>query len=507
MDQRQQAYVGEYMNSIEAAGDSSRGQQPTPPEVPTAKMTMEAQKEVKKFPAVASAWPARAEHYTAVHDRTKTIDPAISAAAFTRLVLDGQTSTQAPKALKGHAVAPKPSTITKIRCEYQAVLEKAAEQSVNPRGWLNEWFLIFSKAQVYSIPEVQGNVAVSNFLMAVQANVAPYWARQEFYRLIENEVLGRPQVTLEVLGKVLFAVLEHELHGANKGPGRLTTKGGKSPNAQKGNPCPCLPGPGIKHPWRPDECGTLEFSLRGSTRRRIKKPSKEQCEDIKLRYGMTRWDALREHLTEKYNLGKDKGNEGKNAYLERHMTSFVIDPTNLDTPTDAGGICNTMFACHPLSTSTLLHNCSDIHLVNDKDLLVSGTFRPAKDGESVDAGTTSYPILGKGDRLMPKTLNTRDGPGTGDLLLKNVAVVEGLHVNVVSEARLREAGVWHCGLDRTLRRGGTESSCILKKLTAAHSLLFFEYKPTTSLCSSSALMVGNMSSAPGIPTGAAGVIC
>ena len=32
-------------------------------------------------------------------------------------------------------------------------------------------------------------------------------------------------------------------------------------------------------------------------------------------------------------------------------------------------------------------------------------------------------------------------------------MVEGFHTNIISEPRLRKAGVWYCGFDYTLRFG------------------------------------------------------
>jgi hypothetical protein len=144
--------------------------------------------------------------------------------------------------------------------------------------------------------------------------------------------------------------------------------------------------------------------------------------------------------------------------------------------------------------------------VNDKNLLVPGSFIQAQDGESVEAGTTSFPILGKGKRVITNTLNTKQGKNRGTLTLENVAVVEGFHVNIVSEARLREKGLWYCGMDCTLRWGTIEQSRVLKELTRAHNLVFLEYNPPSTPCSSGSLVIGNAMLSQVIPSSSAGVI-
>ncbi|KAG6312512.1 hypothetical protein E4U44_003284 [Claviceps purpurea] len=45
----------------------------------------------------------------------------------------------------------------------------------------------------------------------------------------------------------------------------------------------------------------------------------------------------------------------------------------------------------------------------------------------------------------------KKGPKTIHLTLNDVAVVPNFHVNIVSEGRLRDKGVWLCGSDNTSR--------------------------------------------------------
>ena len=86
-------------------------------------------------------------------------------------------------------------------------------------------------------------------------------------------------------------------------------------------------------------------------------------------------------------------------------------------------------------------------------------------------------IKGRGTRVFKGALHGPDGPNTKDLKLSNVAVVEGFNVNIISEARLLQAGVWYNGLDCTLRVGSAEKSIMLKQLERQFNLAFFEYKP------------------------------
>jgi hypothetical protein len=89
---------------------------------------------------------------------------------------------------------------------------------------------------------------------------------------------------------------------------------------------------------------------------------------------------------------------------------------------------------HPLSLSTLFDNCGAIYLVNNKSLLVPGSFVKSKGLEHVEAGLSSLPIIGRGTRVLKGLLDRAHGEGTEDLTLIDVAVVEGFYVNIVSEA-------------------------------------------------------------------------
>jgi hypothetical protein len=70
-----------------------------------------------------------------------------------------------------------------------------------------------------------------------------------------------------------------------------------------------------------------------------------------------------------------------------------------------------------------------------------------------------------------------------DLVLNNVAVVEGFHVNIVSEALLLRVGIWYCGFDCSLRSGMIDNNVEVLKLTRNAGVVFIEYKRFSSYAS------------------------
>lgn len=117
---------------------------------------------------------------------------------------------------------------------------------------------------------------------------------------------------------------------------------------------------------------------------------------------------------------------------------------------------------YQLSASTLIDNCGALHLVNTRDLLKPDSFVLAEYGEVVEAGTTFFLIAGKGTRVLKNVLNGVQGLNIEDLVLKDVVLVEGFHVNIISEACLSKVGVWYLGFDCLLRYGLSERSVVIK---------------------------------------------
>jgi len=72
------------------------------------------------------------------------------------------------------------------------------------------------------------------------------------------------------------------------------------------------------------------------------------------------------------------------------------------------------------------------------------------------------------------------GPRTEDLLLKDVRVVDGFHVNIVSQSRLRAIGLWFLGLDNSLRYGLLTNNLVMANLRTEFNLVFIEYNKICS---------------------------
>ena len=99
------------------------------------------------------------------------------------------------------------------------------------------------------------------------------------------------------------------------------------------------------------------------------------------------------------------------------------------------------FAKYPLSASTLLNNCKVIYLINNKDLLEPGSFIKASYNKCVEAGSSSFSILGRGTKVIRKTLNSTSSFSSANLILNDIVIVKGFYVNIILKARLYKVRV------------------------------------------------------------------
>jgi hypothetical protein len=88
--------------------------------------------------------------------------------------------------------------------------------------------------------------------------------------------------------------------------------------------------------------------------------------------------------------------------------------------------------------------------VNDVKRLDKASFIKSLVTDTVEASTTSLPILGRGTRTFKGLLNGTEGRKV-DLILLDVAIIKGFLINIVLKALLYKKGLWIHSLDTTLR--------------------------------------------------------
>ena len=388
----------------------------------------------------------------------------------------GLTLQKIVRALKVQLAPSATTTEITVRQEYRQVLERARTGRVNQGIWYQDWVTALARARAYNVPDVQGPLAIRDFLTAVSEKLAPDWGRTQLIEVIGADELGTRHRTLDQYGN-WFSALAHEntLRANTRAPAIFATIGDR--DSETPDPgCPC----GADHKWKPMKCWTLELAITGTTERPMgRTPSKERLKKIQEALQQGRFKNLRKELENKgWKLdGNTSSKKSPDPSYPGSINAALINP---DLLAQSAGIYATREGSpHYLSKSTLLDNCGSMHLVNSPDLLDPGSFERTK-GRTVEAGVSSIPISGFGKRTMKNLLNGARGPGTEDLVLSEVALVEGFHVNIVSEALLLEKKVWYSGFDCTLKYGEPSNSVVIKKLERRFQLVFVEYKRLSS---------------------------
>ena len=102
-----------------------------------------------------------------------------------------------------------------------------------------------------------------------------------------------------------------------------------------------------------------------------------------------------------------------------------------------------------------------MYLVNSKDLINSGTFIKAKINNYVKAGITSFLIIRHNTRIIKNVINKPAGPYTKDLILYNIIVIKGFHINIISKACLVKKKAWYYGYNLIVRLGDYKENVVL----------------------------------------------
>jgi hypothetical protein len=124
----------------------------------------------------------------------------------------------------------------------------------------------------------------------------------------------------------------------------------------------------------------------------------------------------------------------------------------------------------------LFNNYNTIYLVNNKERLNKGSFVKLLVELVVKARTSILLITRRGTHTFKGLFNKRDGKRV-NLVLYDVVIVKGFHINIVLEALLFKKGVWVYRLDSTLYIGTKQENIMLIKLKRIYRVNFLKYKP------------------------------
>jgi hypothetical protein len=427
---------------------------------------------------------------------TTTVDAELLTAALMEISPDDDsepTNQKLVHALMAELEPNSTTAITSMRMEYRRHLDLAKLGTMEPREWYRQWKTTYLKAKAMKLAEIDGQLGALDLLASLMVKYEPQWASNLHDQILAAGLMGGTVPSLSQVGQLFSQKLEDHAMRYPVANGVHATFGGSTPNRSTASKpkepkplvsCPCSKEP--VHSWSAATCGRLRSALTGAPYTPRGKPPLaanerqpiidrlHQPRNAELRKEVSTFLKL-ETLLKKAPAPVAKQTPGGEAGgYPGSIVAALIDPALMEAV--SSGVYATMsFDAHPLSKSTLLDNGAALHLVNSKELLVEGSFQKSTRLETVEAGTQAFPISGKGTRMIKGLINGPRGARTEDLTLHNVVVVEGFHVNIISEARLRTSNVWYCGFDATLRSGSLTKNYVLMSLERHHNLTFVEY--------------------------------
>jgi hypothetical protein len=190
---------------------------------------------------------------------------------------------------------------------------------VSPQRFYEEWYKALSRARTYRLPEIEGFLAVKDFLDSISAKLAPTWGTQQLAEVIVAKELGEPVRTLDQFGRAFESLIQHAAF-SDISSGAFATLGGRSDSRGRSDPrghiCPCKEMRDERHPWKPFECSILELAIRGTSTKTVSPvPSNQELDAIRERLQSRRYTDLRAILGKKgWLVGSGKSSALRDIY-------------------------------------------------------------------------------------------------------------------------------------------------------------------------------------------------
>jgi len=262
---------------------------------------------LKSYTIEQASWVQRSGRYQHIWNWVRSsVDEELLRPHLETLVREDKVSLQnVVRRLQAQFAPSDDVSADRVRQEYRRVLEVGKRGTVNPQRWYEDWFKVLCRARTYRLPEIEGFLAIKDFLDTISAKLSPTWGAQQLANVIVAKELGEPIRTLEEYGRAFESLAQHSAFVTSTDQRTFATFGGRP---DRGYACPCKDGD--RHPWRPVECSLLEYAIKGTSERRLSlTPTAHELELVRQRLRAKQWSDLREALVRKGWPVKESGPE------------------------------------------------------------------------------------------------------------------------------------------------------------------------------------------------------
>ncbi|PMD23156.1 hypothetical protein NA56DRAFT_62212 [Hyaloscypha hepaticicola] len=224
---------------------------------------------LKEYAMKQASWSTQSSRYQNIWDWVRRIvEPALLAPHLELLVSNENLSLQnVVRALRDKFQLSEENTREQVREDYKRILDRGKIGSIDPKVWITDWYQALARAQTYRIAEVEGFLAIKDFLTVAN-------------------VLGEPIRTLEQYGKIFEALIQENVRSGSRNL-IFATLGNRSSSLSSYN-YPCKESRSERHIWTPSDYSILELAIKGIT---AKPPSPPPTE--------TQLKGIREYLVSK----------------------------------------------------------------------------------------------------------------------------------------------------------------------------------------------------------------
>ncbi|TPX13082.1 uncharacterized protein E0L32_006508 [Thyridium curvatum] len=359
------------------------------------------------------------------------------------------------------------------RARYQQARQPPRSTSLS--AWIEQWEQALRYAKNVNISDVQGNQPAEDFLIAISGvnEVSSTFAQTYMNTLNQEGSIPDGYTLARQLQRQLAATAT--VKGSAKGSfnaavepaQRLTeqpTLQGKAPNGERPT-CPC----GMKH--NENQCWVLHpekkpVHMPPFSRRRLERVLRKITETDQLRKQyQNSIKAIEESLAKLPPADQRSGEARQIGSAYARTISVKKASQRVSSNVMASSFVATAY---PLKDNFIHDTGTTCHIVNSKEKLIEGTYRPATG--VINAGDTTIPYYGMGEAMMEVNTPT----GLARFKLKNVVVAEGFHVNLVSHGAMREAGYRWNDDNCSITKGSVSGPVVfLTKQIEGHTVIDF----------------------------------
>jgi hypothetical protein len=367
-------------------------------------------------------------------------------------------------ALKGR-VAPTDSA-RQLYLSTQYAKVKTGPKNQNFEVWLQEWEKTYNDCKKIDLPDVQGDRAIRDFLMAVEP-VSPNWAltwRVEFdkHDWAEDHVISISRL-VEIYRNYrrLEAAQQknRDQFGANAASFKDEAAKAPTSSRKKDTPtcyycedshwfpgCPYINELARPKDWKPDR----------ATAKKVEERIASAPPWYKQKIEMIRKQAL----DQKEAIRSSDGNQ--KVAMEQPDGIFAVHQVGArDANTD-----------YQLRDSVILDSATNVHVINDRLRFVD-ELRPSKD--FAYAGTAMVPIEGIGTAEI--SIQTPSGPRK--ILLAEAAYVPDFHTNLACLKKFNDKNVWWDNEKNLLYKNDHETFAYCEHHCNQPTLEYNEPRPRT----------------------------